>query len=254
LPGARIGMVRRLGSRSACGQHEWATTRRGSERGSAWSPARCCRSSVRSSVEAWFWRDSLSSTEPKASGYGSFACRRQLATWPPPISRRRPRRTIAAGRVPMNKMETATYVVGRQKTLGRFRTRPWSSDFRCTVRPWGAVSRAFGGRGTNQMTSSSSPTRCRSAVSEFMAAVGAQILRTALTDERRRPESAPLPAHAVDGAGSRRACQQRAALSASGPPRPSLTRQRASIQRLRRRASRVRISGSRNVLASNALP
>jgi hypothetical protein len=31
--------------------------------------------------------------------------------------------------VPRNKVETATYVVDRQKALGRFRTLPWSSDF-----------------------------------------------------------------------------------------------------------------------------
>ena len=29
----------------------------------------------------------------------------------------------------MSRVETATYVVDRQKALGRFRTLPWSSDF-----------------------------------------------------------------------------------------------------------------------------
>ena len=29
----------------------------------------------------------------------------------------------------MSRVETATYVVDRQKPLGRFRTLPWSSDF-----------------------------------------------------------------------------------------------------------------------------
>jgi hypothetical protein len=66
------------------------------------------------------------------------------------------RRRAGAGR---SQVATATYVVDRQKALGRFRTPPWRSDSRRIARPWGAASRASGGRGTNQTTSSSPPTR-----------------------------------------------------------------------------------------------
>lgn len=59
----------------------------------------------------------------------------------------------------MSRVETATYVVDRQKALGRFRTLPWSSDFEAQRQAMGKPSRAFGGRGTNQTTSSSSPTK-----------------------------------------------------------------------------------------------
>ncbi len=59
----------------------------------------------------------------------------------------------------MSRVETATYVVDRQKALGRFRTLPWSSDFEAQRQAMGKPSRASGGRGANQTTSSSSPTK-----------------------------------------------------------------------------------------------
>jgi hypothetical protein len=44
----------------------------------------------------------------------------------------------------MSRVETATYVVDRQKALGRFRTLPWSSDFEAQRRASGEISRAGG--------------------------------------------------------------------------------------------------------------
>jgi hypothetical protein len=80
--------------------------------------------------------------------------------------------------VDMSQVETATYVVDRQKALGRFRTLPWSSDFE--------VHRQVMGRGIEGVWRAWDESDdefqlayrgARAAVSEFMAAVGAQILR-----------------------------------------------------------------------------
>jgi hypothetical protein len=76
-----------------------------------------------------------------------------------------------------SRVETATYVVDRQKALGRFRTLPWSSDFE--------VHRQAMGRGIEGVWRAWDESDdefqvaydgARSAVSEFMAAVGAHIL------------------------------------------------------------------------------
>jgi hypothetical protein len=80
--------------------------------------------------------------------------------------------------VPMSQVETATYVVDRQKALGRFRTLPWSSDFE--------EHRQAMGRGIEGVWRTWDESDddfwlaykdARAAVSQFMAAVGAQILR-----------------------------------------------------------------------------
>jgi hypothetical protein len=80
--------------------------------------------------------------------------------------------------VPMNQVETATYVVDRQKALGRFRTLPWSSDFESHRQAMGrgieGVWRAWD-ESDDQFQLAYKDAR--SAVSGFMAAVGAQILR-----------------------------------------------------------------------------
>ena len=80
--------------------------------------------------------------------------------------------------IDMSQVETATYVVDRQKALGRFRTLPWSSDFEAHRQAMGrgieGVWRAWDeSDGEFQLAYKSA----RAAVSEFMAAVGAQILR-----------------------------------------------------------------------------
>ena len=75
-------------------------------------------------------------------------------------------------------VETATYVVDRQKALGRFRTLPWSSDFEAHRQAMGhsieGVWRAWDESDDEFQLAYKS---ARAAVSEFMAAVGARILR-----------------------------------------------------------------------------
>jgi hypothetical protein len=81
-------------------------------------------------------------------------------------------------RVDIRQVETATYTVDRQKALGRFRTLPWSSDFKAHRQAMGrdieGVWRAWDESDDEFQLVCKSP---RAAVSEFMAAVGAQILR-----------------------------------------------------------------------------
>ena len=78
----------------------------------------------------------------------------------------------------MSRVETATYVVDRQKALGRFRTLPWSSDFEAQRQAMGktieGVWRAWDESDDEFQLAYKS---ARAAVSEFMAAVGAHILR-----------------------------------------------------------------------------
>jgi hypothetical protein len=80
--------------------------------------------------------------------------------------------------VDLDQVETATYVVDRQKALGRFRTLPWSSDFESHRQAMGrgieAVWRAWYESDEEFQLAYKS---ARAAVSEFMAAVGAHILR-----------------------------------------------------------------------------
>jgi len=80
--------------------------------------------------------------------------------------------------VPIGQVETATHVVDRQKALGRFRTLPWSSDFEAHRQAMGrgieGVWRAWDESDEEFQFAYKS---ARAAVSEFMAAVGAQILR-----------------------------------------------------------------------------
>ncbi len=78
----------------------------------------------------------------------------------------------------MSRVETATYVVDRQKALGRFRTLPWSSDFEAQRQAMGktieGVWRAWDESDDEFQLAYKS---ARAAASEFMAAVGALILR-----------------------------------------------------------------------------
>jgi hypothetical protein len=77
-----------------------------------------------------------------------------------------------------NHVETATYVVDRQKALGRFRTLPWSSEFEEHRQAMGrgieGVWRAWDESDDDFQLAYKN---ARAAVSQFMAAVGAQILR-----------------------------------------------------------------------------
>ena len=81
-------------------------------------------------------------------------------------------------RTDMSDVETATYVVDRQKALGRFRTLPWSSDFEAQRQAMGrtieGVWRAWDESDDEFQLAYKS---ARVAASEFMAAVGALILR-----------------------------------------------------------------------------
>ena len=78
----------------------------------------------------------------------------------------------------MSHVETATYVVDRQKALGRFRTLPWSSDFEAQRQAMGktieGVWRAWDESDDEFQLACKN---ARAAASEFMAAVGALILR-----------------------------------------------------------------------------
>jgi len=78
----------------------------------------------------------------------------------------------------ISRVETATYVVDRQKALGRFRTLPWSSDFEAQRQAMGrtieGVWRAWGESDDEFRLAYKD---ARAAASEFMAAVGALILR-----------------------------------------------------------------------------
>ncbi len=89
--------------------------------------------------------------------------------------------------VELGQVETATYVVDRQRTLGRFRTLPWSSDFEAHRQAMGrgieAVWRAW-----HQTRSFSSPTRApaRPSRSSWPQSVH-RSSGMALIGERRRP-------------------------------------------------------------------
>ena len=75
-------------------------------------------------------------------------------------------------------VEAATYVVDRQKALGRFRTLPWSSDFEAQRQAMGrGIEGVWRAWDESDDEFQSAYKRARAAVSEFMAAVGAQILR-----------------------------------------------------------------------------
>ena len=78
----------------------------------------------------------------------------------------------------MSRVKTATYVVDRQKALGRFRTLPWSSDFEAQRQAMGrtieGVWRAWDESDDEFQLAYKG---ARAAASEFMAAVGALILR-----------------------------------------------------------------------------
>jgi hypothetical protein len=75
-------------------------------------------------------------------------------------------------------VETGTYVVDRQRALGRFRTLPWALDFE--------AERQAMGRGIQQLWAAwdrsdeefqAAYDQARASVSEFMAAVGGNLLR-----------------------------------------------------------------------------
>lgn len=77
-----------------------------------------------------------------------------------------------------SEVETATYVVDRQKSLGRFRTLPWSSDFEAHRQAMGrGIEGVWRAWYESDDEFQSAYRSARAAVSEFMAAVGAQILR-----------------------------------------------------------------------------
>jgi acyl-homoserine lactone acylase PvdQ len=76
------------------------------------------------------------------------------------------------------RVETATYVVDRQKAVGRFRTLPWSTAFE--------VQRQAMGQGIDNLWKAWDESdeefqftyrQARAAVSEFMDAIGAHVLR-----------------------------------------------------------------------------
>ena len=78
----------------------------------------------------------------------------------------------------MSRVETATYVVDRQKALGRFRTLPWSSDFEAHRQAMGrGIEGVWRAWDESDDEFQSAYKSARAAVSDFMAAVGAQILR-----------------------------------------------------------------------------
>jgi hypothetical protein len=78
----------------------------------------------------------------------------------------------------LSQVETATYVVDRQKALGRFRTLPWSSDFEAHRQAMGrGIEGVWRAWDESDDEFQSAYKGARAAVSEFMAAVGAQILR-----------------------------------------------------------------------------
>ncbi len=80
--------------------------------------------------------------------------------------------------VDITQVETATYVVDRQKALGRFRTLPWSSDFEAHRQAMGHGIEGVWRAWDESDEGFQFAYKCaRAAVSEFMAAVGAQILR-----------------------------------------------------------------------------
>lgn len=79
--------------------------------------------------------------------------------------------------VDMSDVETATYVVDRQKALGRFRTLPWS-DFETHRQAMGrGIEGVWRAWYESDDEFQSAYRSAREAVSEFMAAVGAQILK-----------------------------------------------------------------------------
>jgi hypothetical protein len=99
--------------------------------------------------------------------------------------------------IDMSQVETATYVVDRQKALGRFRTLPWSSDFETYRQAMGhgieGVWRAWDEPDDEFQLAYKS---ARAAVSEFMAAVGAHILGERLpvsTGDLSQPRYPLLP-------------------------------------------------------------
>jgi len=72
----------------------------------------------------------------------------------------------------------ATYVVDRQKALGRFRTPPWRSDFEAHRQAMGsAIEGVWRAWDESDDEGQSACKSARAAVSKFMAAAGAQILR-----------------------------------------------------------------------------
>jgi hypothetical protein len=80
--------------------------------------------------------------------------------------------------VAMSQVETATYTVDRQKALGHFRTLPWSSEFEALRQAMGrgieGVWRAWDESDDEFRLAYQG---ARATVADFMAAVGAQILR-----------------------------------------------------------------------------
>ena len=78
----------------------------------------------------------------------------------------------------MSRVETATYVVDRQKALGRFRTLPWSSDFEAQRQAMGkTIEGVWRAWGESDDEFQLAYKNARAAASEFMATVGALILR-----------------------------------------------------------------------------
>jgi hypothetical protein len=75
-------------------------------------------------------------------------------------------------------VETGTYVVDRQKALGRFRTLPWSSDFEAHRQAMGdSIEDVWRAWDESDDEFQLAYKGARAAVSGFMATVGAHILR-----------------------------------------------------------------------------
>lgn len=75
-------------------------------------------------------------------------------------------------------VETTTYVVDRQKALGRFRTLPWSREFEPQRQAMGrSIEGVWEAWGEDDSEFQRAYKEARATVSEFMIAVGAHILR-----------------------------------------------------------------------------
>jgi len=78
----------------------------------------------------------------------------------------------------VSQVETATYTVDRQKALGRFRTLPWSSEFEGLRQAMGhGIEGVWRAWDESDDEFHLAYKIARAAVADFMAAVGAQILR-----------------------------------------------------------------------------
>jgi hypothetical protein len=77
----------------------------------------------------------------------------------------------------ISQVESATYVVDRQRALGRFRTLPWSSDFEVHRQAMGRdIEKVWRAWDDSDEEFRLAYDSSRAAVSDFMTAVGAHVL------------------------------------------------------------------------------